>query len=136
MINLSSVKEIFKPGDRKQTRYVVRPEDVAAFGGEVVHPVCSTFTLGREVEWAGRQFVLEMREAHEEGIGTQLVIDHKAPAFVGEEIVVTAIVDKIESHELICTFEATVNGRIIATGKTGQKILSREKINRIFTRPS
>ena len=136
MINLSSVKHVFKPDDRKQTRYVVRQEDVAAFNGEVVHPVCSTFALGREVEWAGRQFVLEMRETHEEGVGTQLVIDHKAPAFVGEEIVVTAIVDKIENHELICTFEATVNGRIIATGKTGQKILSREKINKIFTRSS
>lgn len=106
---------------------------MAAFGGEVVHPVCSTFALGREAEWAGRQFVLDMREPHEEGIGTQLVIDHKAPAFVGEEIVVTATVEKIENHEIICSFEASVNGRIIATGKTGQKILSREKINRLFT---
>jgi fluoroacetyl-CoA thioesterase len=127
------VKQIFKPGDRKQTTYWVTQADVAAFGGEVVHPVCSTFALGREAEWAGRQFVLDMRESHEEGIGTQLVIDHKAPAFVGEEIVVTATVEKIENHEIICSFEASVNGRIIATGKTGQKILSREKINRLFT---
>lgn len=128
------MKQIFKPGDRKQTTYCVTQADVAAFGGEVVHPVCSTFALGREAEWAGRQFVLDMREPHEEGIGTQLVIDHKAPAFVGEEIVVTATVEKIENHEIICSFEASVNGRIIATGKTGQKILSREKINRLFTR--
>lgn len=127
------MKQIFKPGDRKQTTYWVTQADVAAFGGEVVHPVCSTFALGREAEWAGRQFVLDMRESHEEGIGTQLVIDHKAPAFVGEEIVVTATVEKIENHEIICSFEASVNGRIIATGKTGQKILSREKINRLFT---
>jgi len=129
------VKDIFKPGDRKQTTCVVQQSDIAAFGGQVVHPVCSTFALAREAEWAGRQFVLEMREAHEEGIGTQLVIDHRSPAFVGEEIVLTTTVDKIENHEIICSFEASVNGRIIATGKTGQKILSREKISRLFMRP-
>lgn len=129
------MKDIFKPGDRKHTTYVVQEADVAAFGGQVVHPVCSTFALAREAEWAGRQFVLEMRDVHEEGIGTQLIIDHKSPAFVGEEIVLTATVEKIENHEIICAFEATVNGRIIATGKTGQKILSREKIDRLFAQP-
>lgn len=129
------MKHIFKPGDRKQITYVVQSADVAAFRGEVVHPVCSTFTLAREIEWSSRQFVLEMREEHEEGIGTQLVIEHRSPAFVGEEIVITAVVDRIENHELICTFEATVNGRIIATGKTGQKILRREKIKTMFAQP-
>lgn len=126
------MKNIFKPGDKKQLVYRVKPEDVASFQGEVVHAVCSTFTLAREIEWATRQFVLEMREAHEEGIGTKLVIDHKAPAFVGDEIMFTSTIDTLEKHEIICAFEATVNGRIIATGKTGQKILSREKIAKIF----
>jgi fluoroacetyl-CoA thioesterase len=44
--------------------------------------------------------------------------------------------DSLENHEIICAFEATVNGRIIATGKTGQKILRREKIAKIFAKPS
>ena len=127
------MKNIFNPGDQKQISYRVKQEDVAAFHGEVVHPVCSTFTLTREAEWATRQFVLEMREEHEEGIGTLVNINHQSPAFVGEEIVITSRIDKLENHEIICTFEAAVNGRIIATGKTGQKILSREKINKIFS---
>lgn len=130
------MKNIFKPGDKKKASYHVKREDVAAFQGEVVHPVCSTFALAREIEWATRQFVLEMCEQHEEGIGTQLVIDHKSPAFVGDEIIFGSTVDSLEKHEIICAFEATVNGRIIATGKTGQKILSREKIAKIFTKPS
>ncbi len=130
------MKNIFKQGDKKQLSYLVKQEDVAAFHGEVVHPVCSTFALAREIEWATRQFVLEMREAHEEGIGTQLSIEHKAPAFVGEKILFTSIIDTLENNEIICAFEATVNGRIIATGKTGQKILSREKIDKIFTQKS
>jgi len=130
------VKNIFKPGDKKQMTYRVLQSDVAAFQGDIVHPVCSTFTLARETEWATRQFVLEMREAHEEGIGTHLVIDHKSPAFIGDEILFISTIETLKNYEIICAFEASVNGRIIATGKTGQKILSREKIANIFTQPS
>lgn len=126
------MKSIFKVGDTKQTRYTVQESDVAAFHGKVVHPVCSTFTLAREIEWSTRQFVLEMREEDEEGIGTALSIDHRNPAFVGDEIIFTARVDEINGHELICTYEARVADRIIAVGKTGQKMLKRDKLARIF----
>ncbi len=129
------MKDIFKSGDKKQTRYLVKEEDVASFQGKVVHPVCATYTLAREIEWATRQFVLEMREEDKEGIGTLLTIDHKGPAFVGEEIIFTAWVEEINDSELICSYEARVNDRLIAKGKTGQKILKREKIARIFKKP-
>jgi fluoroacetyl-CoA thioesterase len=128
------LKDIFKPGDTKQTRYLVKDTDVASFLGKVVHPVCATYTLAREIEWATRQFVLDMREENEEGIGTSLSIDHRGPAFIGEEIVITACVEEIKGHELICRYEAKVNERTIAVGKTGQKILTREKIAQIFTK--
>ena len=126
------MKSIFKKGDTKQTTYVVKENDVASFLGKVVHPVCSTFTLAREIEWSTRQFVLEMREDDEEGIGTSITIDHRSPAFIGEEIIFTASFDEVNGHELICTYEAKVNDRIIATGNTGQKILKRDKIAKIF----
>lgn len=106
--------------------------DVASFQGNVVHPVCATFTLAREIEWATRQFVLEMCEEDEEGIGTSLSIEHRGPAFVGEEIVIKAWVEEINGHELICRYEAMVKDRLIAIGKTGQKILKRDKIAQIF----
>jgi len=126
------VKSIFKKGDTKQTTYVVKENDVASFLGKVVHPVCSTFTLAREIEWSTRQFVLEMRDDDEEGIGTSISIDHRTPAFIGEEIIFTARFDEINGHELICTYEAKVDDRIIALGKTGQKILKQDKIAKIF----
>ena len=126
------MKNIFKPGDKKKTRYIVLRQDVAAFGGEIVHPVCATFTLAREIEWSTRQFVLDMRDDDEEGIGTYLSIEHKGPAFVGEEIVFIASVVRFEGNELICSYEARVNDRLIAKGETGQKILKREKINSLF----
>lgn len=129
------MKGNFQIGDRIEFRAVVKPGDVAAFQGEVVHPVCATFALARDIEWTSRQFVLAMREDDEEGIGTFLSIDHKSPAFVGEEIVFTAYIDQLNGTELICTYEARVAGRLIASGKTGQKILKRERIEKIFGKP-
>lgn len=107
---------------------VVTLADVASFHGNIVHEVCSTFTLAREAEWATRQFVLEMRDADEEGIGTFVTVNHKAPAFVGEEIVIAGRVEELNGHELICSFEAKVGERLIAEGKTGQKIFKKEKL--------
>lgn len=126
------MKHIFDVGDIKVFRRVVTRSDVAGFNGEVVHPVCATFALARDIEWTSRQFVLQLRDDDEEGIGTMLTISHVGPAFVGEEIVFTARVEEINGHELICSYEARVGDRLIALGKTGQKVLKREKINTIF----
>jgi fluoroacetyl-CoA thioesterase len=126
------MKEICKQGDKKEYRRVIQQNDIASFHGQIVHPVCSTFSLARDIEWTTRQFVLDMRDDDEEGIGTFLSIDHKSPAFVGEEIIFTARIDQISGNELICSFEAKVDNRVIATGKTGQKILKKEKIDKIF----
>jgi len=126
------MKNIFKPGDRKSFSRKVQPDDIAAFNGEVVHPVCATFALARDIEWTTRQFVLDMRDDHEEGIGTFLSIDHKSPAFVGETIVFEAWIDQLNGNELTCFYEAHVDDRLIAIGKTGQKILKRDTLDRLF----
>lgn len=129
------MKDIFKPGDRKHYEHTVTPADVASFHGEVVHAVCATFSLARDIEWTTRQFVLEMRDADEEGVGTFLSIDHRGPAFVGEVVFFEAWIESLERNELICGYEARVGDRLIAQGRTGQKILKREKLNTLFQRP-
>jgi fluoroacetyl-CoA thioesterase len=126
------MKQIFQAGDTKQYKRIVSSQDVAAFHGEVVHPVCSTFSLARDVEWTTRLFVLDMRELDEEGVGTFLTIEHKSPAFVGEEITFTGKVEKVNGHELICSFVASVGDRLIAQGTTGQKIFKRETLKKLF----
>lgn len=126
------MKRIFEVGDQQVFRRVVTSGDLAGFGGEVVHPVYATFALARDIEWTSRQFVLQLRDDDEEGIGTMLSINHVGPAFVGEELVFTARIEEINGHELICSYEAKVGDRLIAYGKTGQKVLKREQINRIF----
>lgn len=128
------MKAIFKPGDKKQYRRIIESADKASFHNHTVHPVYATFSLARDAEWTTRQFVLEMIEPDEEGIGTFLTVEHKSPAFVGEEIIFTAWVDHIDGNELTCFFEARVGSRLIAMGRTGQKILRKEKLERIFQR--
>ncbi|MGC4022272.1 MAG: hotdog domain-containing protein [Cyclobacteriaceae bacterium] len=126
------MKYIFKPGDQKSFTRKVEENDCAIFNGELLHRVCSTFAMARDFEWSSRLFFIDMKEADEEGVGTMLSIDHKSPAFVGEEVTYTATVDSTNKNELICNIEAKVNDRIIATGKTGQKMLKKEKLSQLF----
>ena len=129
------MKNIFCKGDRKTYKTIVKPEDQAAFHGEVLHAVCSTFALARDMEWSSRLFFIDMKEEDEEGVGTYVEITHRSPAFVGEELTITATVESINGNELMCLIDVRVKGRIIATGKTGQRMLKKEKMNRIFTPP-
>ena len=128
------MKDIFKKGDKKIFKTAVKPEDRVTFHGEVLHDVYSTFAMGRDIEWSSRLFFMEMKEEDEEGVGTLLSIEHKAPAFVGDELTITATVDAIAGNELLCLIEVRCGERIIATGKTGQKMLKKEKLRKIFDR--
>ncbi len=130
------MKKNFHPGDKMTYRRKVEASDQAIFHGELLHPVCSTFALARDFEWSSRLFFVEMKESDEEGVGTFLSIEHKRPAFVDEVIEFTATIEKIEGMELFCTIEAHVNGRLIAKGRTGQKMIKKEKLAAIFSKPS
>jgi fluoroacetyl-CoA thioesterase len=126
------VKEIFKAGDKKEYEKVVTEQDTATFDSGEVHPVYSTFALGRDAEWAGRLFVLEMKEEDEEGIGTFLNITHHSPAMVGETVVIESTVDKIYGNSVDCIFEVKCGERIVASGTQGQKILKKTRIKTLF----
>lgn len=126
------MKNIFKEGDKKTFSRIVQPEDRAIFNNELVHPVCSTFALARDFEWSSRLFFIDMKEEDEEGVGTHLTIDHRSPAFVGEEIIFTATFEQLTGTELFCSIEARVGERLVGTGRTGQKMLKKEKLKRIF----
>lgn len=123
---------LHKPGDSVTLEFRVNTEDTATFDSGEVHPVYATFALGRDAEWTCRQFVLEMKEVDEEGIGTYLTITHHSPAPVGSWVQITGAIKSIVHHEVICTWEAKVGERLVATGETGQKILKKEKLERLF----
>jgi len=123
----------FQIGDKKTIQKIVKNKDTATFETGEVHPVYATFALGRDAEWACRQFVLDMKESNEEGIGTFLNIQHHSPALLGSEIDIIATLDKVEKNKVICSYEVKCKGRLIASGTTGQAILDKTKIEKLFT---
>ena len=126
------MKQLFSIGDTKVYKHMVTEADTATFAVGNVHPVYATFALTRDAEWAGRLFVLDMLDEAEEGIGTFVEVMHKSPALVGSEVVVTATLESIQGNELVCSFVARVGDRLIAEGRTGQKILERARIEQLF----
>ena len=124
----------FKSGDVKLHQFQVNGNDVAKFDTGVVHEVCSTFKLGKEMEWASRLFILDMIEAHEEGVGTSLGIRHHAPAFIGEIVNIEAVFNVFHKNELTCDIRVKVGERNVASGITRQKIMSKKKIEQVFSR--
>ena len=73
-----------------------------------------------------------MNEEHEEGIGTFVNVKHLSPAFIGDRVLFEATIDELKGNEVNCSFTAKVESRIIAEGRTGQKILLKEKIEKLF----
>lgn len=126
------MKQPFSPGAQRTYRHVVQPADFARFPSGQVHPVYSTFALTRDAEWACRLFVLEMKEEEEEGIGTFVEVRHVSPALEGQEVLFTATLEEVKGNAVIGSFVAKVGDRVIAEGRTVQKILLRTKINALF----
>jgi fluoroacetyl-CoA thioesterase len=126
------MKNIFWPGDIRTYKKIVSDKDIAQFESGTVHNVYGTFALGRDAEWSSRLFVLEMKEEDEEGIGTFLNITHHSPALLGQEVVFTAEIIKLEKNCIDCRVLARVCDRLIAECSTGQKIIKKEKLNLLF----
>ena len=117
----------------KEHRYSVIESDFASFHGNVIHQVCSTYALTREFEWVGRLVLLPLLNLEEEGKGTCAHIKHVAPAFEGEEILFTATPSSWnQGEELIVDIEAFVGNRKNAQGYTGQRILPKTIIQKVF----
>ncbi len=122
----------FKIGDQKVYESLVTDDKLARFDAGLVHPVYSTFALGKDAEWACRLFVLEMKEAGEEGIGSYLFIEHLSPALLGSTVKITARLEEVKGNEIMCTFEASCGERLIAKGKTGQKIIRKDRFEALL----
>lgn len=126
------MKNPFNIGDTKTHTHTVTQDDIAKFDSGTVHEVYSTFALARDAEWSGRLFVLEMKEEGEEGIGSGLNITHISPALVGQEVTFTATLAAVNKNEIITDYKAAVAGRTIAEGRQWQKIVIKEKLDRLF----
>jgi predicted thioesterase len=126
------MKNPFEQGSTKQFVTTVTPDKTAAFDSGEVHPLYSTFALGRDAEWACRLFVLDMKEDFEEGIGTFLSVHHLAPAPVNAEILFIATLEYVKGNTVHCSWEALHGQRKIAKGEQTQKILPKETLENII----
>ena len=55
------MKAVCAVGDIRKITKTVTEADLATFETGNVHPFYATFSLGRDVEWVCRQFVLDMK---------------------------------------------------------------------------
>lgn len=107
-------------------------DKLAEFEAGVVHPVYGTFALGRDAEWACRLFVLEMKEEGEEGIGAYLSVEHVSPAPLGSSIEILATLEEVNKNEIICRYEVSSEGRLVAKGRQIQKIIQKARFEALL----
>lgn len=127
------MKNLIRKGDIKIYKKRVTEADTAKFESGKVHDLYATFALGRDAEWCTRLFVLDIKDDDEEGIGTFLEIDHISPALTGSEITITATLELIVDNKIECGFDVKVGDRLIAKGRTGQKILEKARLEKILS---
>lgn len=121
-------------GKRFEFQLTVVDEMRPHFDGAYVHPVLSTWEVVHYLEVAGRKLLVPHLEPHEEGMGTQISIEHRSPALVGSLVTFIAVAEECTDRRLICRVTATVGDRVIAEGGFTQAILPREKLAGILNR--
>jgi fluoroacetyl-CoA thioesterase len=126
------MKNPFLSGDSKIYLTTVTEDKLARFDAGLVHPVYSTFALGKDVEWACRLFVLEMLEPGEEGVGSMLSIEHLYPAPLGSKVEILSTLLAVEGNEVRCKYEVRANGKTIATGLQNQRIVDKARFDKLI----
>lgn len=116
-------------------QHCVTEHDFPSFNKATVHQVYSTYALARDAEWTGRLVLLPLLETGEEGIGTNVIVQHKAPAFKGE-IVVFATTQHLllNPNTLEVHMQALVGNRLIAEIITVQKVVQIDWLKEAWAR--
>lgn len=122
------MKPGLKPGHREQMQVTVTGEMTASFGGKEVHPTLSTVAMIYYMEWVGRQVILPFLEEGEEGVGSEISIQHRAPAPVGKEVTFTAEVIEVKPPKVVCRVRAEHDKSLVGAGTFVQAILSKQGI--------
>jgi len=127
----------FVPGIVREVSFLVTPDMCPAFEGVIVHRVYSTWSAAHHFEIAARKVLVDFLEAHEEGIGSHLSIDHVAPCPVGRTVRVRAeLIEVTREHHprVVCLVEAFDGDRLLARGKQVQVVMNRDHLNRYIER--
>ncbi len=123
-----------KPGVTAEVSAVVTEEMCPVFDGVIVHRVYSTWSLAYHMELAARRVLAPHLEAHEEGIGSHLSIDHLAPVPVGKTVRVVATCTELDSSKVVCDVVAYEGERVVGRGKQVQRVFPKEVIQSLIER--
>lgn len=115
---------------RTETIGIKVSEDMfASFEGNVVHPVYSTVAMVYHMEWVSRKIILPFLEAHEEGMGGAVKLEHISPSPLHSKVTLTATLIAFENQQVITKVEARNEHGLIGKGEVKQVILPKEVIN-------
>jgi predicted thioesterase len=128
------VKSGLKVGSTAEVRARVTEDMCPAFDGVVVHHVYSTWSMAHHMELAARKVLAPHLEAHEEGIGSHLSIDHLSPTPVGRSVRVVARAIEVDPTTVVCELTAYDGDRLVGRGRQVQRVLPREKLKALIER--
>ncbi len=120
----------FAGGETAEMAFTVTAEMEAAFGGETVHRVLSTWALVHHLEWVSRQLLQPHLDAGEEGAGAGVNVRHLAPAAIGSQVQVRAVARPSRPGQLVTDVEATSAQRVVARGQVFQAIWPKRDLAR------
>jgi predicted thioesterase len=140
LATLPRVKSSLKVGNAAEVLITVTEDMCPAFDGVVVHHVYSTWSMAHHMELAARKVLAPHLESHEEGIGSQLSIEHIAPTPVGRKVRVVATAVELGATTLVCDVIAyhvrRDDEKIVGRARQTQRILPREKLESLIERES
>ena len=93
------MKQSLGPGVSKIKRIVVDRERTISFMGEEGR-VYGTPQLGRDIEHACRDILLEYADPGEDSVGIEITVRHTAPTLPGMAVEITATVTVVEGRKV------------------------------------
>jgi fluoroacetyl-CoA thioesterase len=107
------MKHSLSPGVSKVKRVVIDRERTIGFMGEEGR-VYATPELGRDIEHACRDIVLEYADPGEDSVGVEITVRHTAPTLPGMAVDITATVTAVEGRKV--TFEVVAKDELEPIG--------------------
>ena len=93
------MKESLHPGLSKVRRIVVDRDRTISFMGEEGR-VYGTPELGRDIEHACRDLLLDYAQPGEDSVGIEIALRHTAPTLPGMEVEITVTVAAVEGRKI------------------------------------
>jgi fluoroacetyl-CoA thioesterase len=107
------MKQGLRPGVSKVKRLVVDRDRTISFMGEEGR-VYGTPELGRDIEHACRDVILEYADPGEDSVGVEITVRHSAPTLPGMAVDITATVTAVEGRKV--TFEVVAKDELEPIG--------------------